>query len=114
MERPPLQEEKGDTTVTIQELIDAIGLPAMAESATDMLVYLAPEVLATGNSGKVVITLTVKPGKGTQLNITGKVALTMPKRAEDEAGGWVASLFRGEDGTLLTEDPQQPRLLKGA
>lgn len=100
--------------MTIQELLEAIGFPAMCETAGDQIEYVAPEVKATGNPARVTITVSIFPGKGDALILKGKVVLTMPKNPRDTTDGWESTLYRGDDGNLVLEDPRQPRLMKGA
>lgn len=77
------------------------------DELTDALNELVNRCTNTNKAGKLVLTLSLKPGKGGQLEITDDMKLTLPK--EDRAS---TIMFATPEHNLQREDPRQ-RPLEG-
>lgn len=73
----------------------------------EQLADIVDAVVATGKAGKLVVTITVKPGpaRGTVLLIDDEKT-TIPRDVE-------ASIFFARGGRLSRRDPDQPELWEG-
>src|SRR5213595_2421799 len=72
------------------------------EELSDKLNELVSAVDRAQKSGKLVLTLSLKPGKGGQIEIGDEIKLTLPK--EEKAS---SIMFATPEGNLQREDPRQ-------
>ena len=72
------------------------------DELTDNINELVTKVDQTQKGGKLVLTLTLKPGKGGQIEIADDIKLTLPKV---EKGSSI--MFATPEGNLQREDPRQ-------
>lgn len=91
------------------DLADRIGAHAMLEQALVMLEGVVPDVVHSKAPARVTLALTLKPSAG-GVTVTGKVKLTPPVQARDVVDGWWSQLWLGDDGEVLTANPQQAPL----
>jgi hypothetical protein len=72
------------------------------EELTDAMNELVSTVDKTQKGGKLVLTLTLKPGKGGQIELVDDLKVTLPKQ---EKGSSI--MFATPEGNLQREDPRQ-------
>ena len=72
------------------------------EDLTDALNEVVSKVDATQKAGKLVLTLSFKPGKGGQIEIADELKLTLPKVEKAHT-----ILFATPEGNLQRQDPRQ-------
>lgn len=90
----------------ITDTIRHIGGGVFIDTASDKLAELVAAVDASGNAGKIDLTITVKKAtRGGAMIVTGKVKVTKPADEPMEC-----MLFATPDGNLVADDPKQTRL----
>lgn len=72
------------------------------EELTDAMNELVSSVDKTQKGGKLTLTLTLKPGKGGQIELVDDLKVTLPKQ---EKGSSI--MFATPEGNLQREDPRQ-------
>jgi hypothetical protein len=72
------------------------------DELTDAMNELVRKVDTTQKSGKIVLTLTMKAGKGGQLEIADDLKVTLPKVEKA-----TSILFATPEGNLQRQDPRQ-------
>lgn len=77
----------------------------LADELTDALQELTQACAQTGRAGKLVFTLSLKPGKGRHFVVTDDIAVKKPKPEKGES-----LMFPTPDGFLTRDDPKQLRL----
>lgn len=90
----------------ITDTLRHIGGGVFIDTASDKLAELVSAVDASGKSGKIDLSITVKKAsRGGAMHITGKVKLTKPAEEALEA-----LLFATPEGNLVADDPHQQKL----
>jgi hypothetical protein len=90
----------------ITDTLRHIGGGVFIDTASEKLAELVSAVDASGKSGKIDLSITVKKAsRGGAMHITGKVRLTKPAEEALEA-----LLFATPEGNLVADDPHQQKL----
>lgn len=97
------------TARPIADTMRRIGKGAFMDEASERMAELVKSVDASGRSGTLTLTLTVKKASHSgAMIVSGKTKVTKPKEPDYEG------LFFGTpDGNLMTEDPRQEKLAFG-
>lgn len=85
----------------IDQLV-ALRFGTLADELTDKLNELTNACAGNGRSGTLSLKLTLKPGKGGQVEVFDDVSLKLPK---EEKGSSI--MFATPEGNLQREDPRQ-------
>ena len=90
------------TPRTFPQTLDALRYGTLADELTNKLQDLTAACATTGRAGAITLTLTLKPGKGGQIEVFDDVKLKLPK---EERGS--SLMFATPDNNLTREDPRQ-------
>jgi hypothetical protein len=94
------------STRPITDTLRHIGGGVFIDIASDKLAELVSAVDASGKSGKIDLSITVKKAtRGGAMHISGKVKMTKPAEEAMEA-----LLFATPEGNLVADDPRQLNL----
>ena len=90
----------------ITDTLRHIGGGVFIDTASDRLAELVAAVDASGKSGRIELSITVKKAtRGGAMHLTGKVKLVKPAEEPMEA-----LLFATPEGNLTADDPHQQQL----
>ena len=93
-------------TRPITDTLRHIGGGVFIDTASDSLAELVNAVSASGKSGKLDLSITVKKAtRGGAMHITGKIKVSKPADEPMEA-----LLFATPEGNLVADDPSQQKL----
>jgi hypothetical protein len=84
------------------ETIVAMRYGTLNEDLTEALHELVQKCDSTGKKGELTLKLTLKPGKGGQIEIIDDITIKAPK--EEKA---TSIMFATVEGNLIREDPRQ-------
>ncbi len=83
----------------------ALRLGELDDELTSELHQLVEKCQATGRAGSITLTLSLKPGKGGQIEVIDDIKVKNPK---PERGSSI--MFATPEGNLQREDPRQGKL----
>lgn len=87
------------------DTLAALRYGTLADELTEQLHELTHACATTGRPGQITLTLTLKPGKGGQVEVFDDIKAKPPK---PERGSSI--MFATVDGALQREDPRQRSL----
>ncbi len=90
---------------TFTQTLDQLRYGTLTDELTDALHQLTADCTDTGRSGKLTITLQLKPGKGGQVEVFDEIKVTPPKRERASS-----IMFATPEGNLQREDPRQKQI----
>lgn len=93
------------TPRTFTATVDALRYGTLGEELTKRLTSLTQACQERGKAGKITLTLTLKPGKGGQMEVFDDIKFVEPK--EDRGS---SIMFATPEGHLQREDPRQKSL----
>ena len=93
------------TPRTFSETINALRFGTLSDELTDKLRDLVATCATTGKNGSISLNLTLKPGKGGQIEVFDEIKLKLPK---EEKGS--SLMFASPENNLQREDPRQMSL----
>ncbi len=93
------------TPRTFTSTVDALRYGTLSEELTKELVRLNQLCQDTGRAGAISLTLTLKPGKGGQIEVFDDIKVKQPKQ---ERGSSI--MFATPEGYLQRQDPRQGEL----
>lgn len=93
------------TPRSFTDTVTALRYGTLADELTDSLQILTNKCADTGRAGTITLTLSLKPGKGGQIEVFDDLKLKLPK---EERGS--SLMFATPEGNLQREDPRQHEL----
>lgn len=84
------------------DTLNALRFGTLTEDLTKALNELTQKVADTGRSGDLTLKLSLKPGKGGQIEVFDDIKVKAPK---EERGSSI--MFATPEGNLMREDPRQ-------
>lgn len=87
------------------DTLNALRFGELSEELTQKLGQLTAACVETQRNGQITLTLTLKPGRGGQVEVIDDVKLKLPK---EERGSSI--MFTTPEGNLQREDPRQKKL----
>lgn len=94
-------------TRTFPDTLNALRFGTLSDELTKELQALTQKCADTGRGGTITLTLSLKPGKGGQMEVFDDIKIKSPK---EERGSSI--MFATPEGNLQREDPRQ-RTLEG-
>lgn len=90
---------------TYAQTVEALRFGTLGVELTDKLRDLIASCATTNRNGSICLTLSLKPGKGGQIEVFDEIKVKLPK---EEKGSTL--MFATPDNNLQREDPRQLQL----
>lgn len=87
---------------TYTSTVEALRFGTLGDELNHKLREVVASCATTGRSGAITLTLTLKPGKGGQIEVFDEIKLKLPK---EEKGS--SLMFATPENNLQREDPRQ-------
>lgn len=87
------------------DTLNALRFGTLTDDLTKALNELTQKVADTGRSGDLTLKLSLKPGKGGQIEVFDDIRVKAPK---EERGSSI--MFASPEGNLMREDPRQMQI----
>lgn len=90
---------------TFNSTVSTLRYGTLGDELTDKLRDLVANCAATGRPGAITLTLSLKPGKGGQIEVFDEIKVKLPK---EEKGSTL--MFATPENNLSRDDPRQLQL----
>lgn len=87
------------------DTLNALRFGTLTDDLTKALTELTQKVAETHKSGELTLKLSLKPGKGGQIEVFDDIKVKAPK---EERGSSI--MFASPEGNLMREDPRQMQI----
>lgn len=87
---------------TFTSTVEALRFGTLGDELTDALRDVVARCASTGRAGAITLTLSLKPGKGGQIEVFDEIKTKLPK---EERGS--SLMFATPENNLQREDPRQ-------